>query len=485
MSLMRQNHHEALGLFGCGDRWHLVKVERESMGYRVTNSLTTQRHENAPVSGEVGRLLSGLPNGDRDLPICVVLPDHAGLYRQIKAPQAADEVVDKIVAAQVETMLPGQGEGLRWGWSRAGRSQDLWVHAVAQRDIDKALAVLPGGFEAAWAVSDTMALARLALTTTSLTTTGPVALVAIGETRTALIAVNQGRLTGVSVLDAGYAKAAGSKLQNESWIEELRDAWDGLLNEVKQDDRPGRCLLSCPLGDDPGLAEAVNQATDLPIQPFEDQGDIYGVRAADVPALIAASAAAVCFDPVTPAVRLSAGHDRSPLMASMKRNLVIAGSWLVVALLCLCLLDHYRAGRISAVLSTGPLSSESLAELDRQIAIARYLETSGPIPLAILDEIGQVTQTVMLDELTYQRGGELQISGMCESGDEISTLTASLAKAQTLSAVSLQSQNQADKKVRYEIVATPSSRFFGAFVEPAKPKQEAQEDGPENTGDGD
>ena len=154
---------------------------------------------------------------------------------------------------------------------------------------------------------------------------------------------------------------------------------------------------------------------------------------------------------------------------------LVAGVWLLVALVavywghvCVALpvrvrycRQRHRYGRIAA--------------LDRDVALARYLEMQGPPFLAILDEVSQVTQGIMLDEIRYDREGRITIAGTLGSADALNRFASELATMKTIEAVQVRNQSAVDRdKVKYTLIARPSKRYFGGFVvpPPASPESE-------------
>ena len=115
------------------------------------------------------------------------------------------------------------------------------------------------------------------------------------------------------------------------------------------------------------------------------------------------------------------------------------------------------------------LDAAATASLQTRLNVARYLETAGPSPLAILDELSRSTEGFMIDELRYERDGSLTIRGTERSGERVNAIAASLAKMRTLESVQVRNQAAKDREqVEYTIVAEPASRFVEAFV-PAGP----------------
>ncbi len=466
----------ALGLYGTKDTWHLVMIERVRLGFRVSAQHAVERVGGDDDRGKIEALMSRLRPEDRGLPLGIAVADHVGMFRKIAAPRAEDAVLDKVVAAQVETMLPGGEDQVRWGWCRGRNGQDLWIHAMDRSDVDVALAALPDKAQVVSVISDTMALARL-LTAGGNVPGGASLVLSIDETCSAFVLVVDGELKGVSMIEGGCDVSCAQGPEHNGWATRLSDAHDELLGAIPPDHRPVRCQLVCPTASRQRLSELGEGVLGMPMDAWSRYGDITDIDARDVAAVIAASAAASCFEPVTPAIRFADQTDAAVMDVRLRKYATIATAWLLIALMALYVSDRYRASGVNHLIDGGVLDQDRLSQLDQQIQVARYLETSGPIPLAIIDEIGQKTQGFMFDGLTYERGGTVRITGKQDSADAVGKLTEALAKVRTLWAVQLQNQTGAGEKTQFDITATASPKYFGAFVEPKPEKPEEPVEG--------
>lgn len=469
MSSRRHHHTAALGLYGSIDAWHLVKVRRADETLSIERYASASRHNTDDPRGEVQNLLQQLPAEDRGLPLVLTPADGVGIYRRINVPATDDAVLDKIVAAQVETMLPGGAEKVRWGWSHAGADDAIWIHALSQAEVDQALSVLPEGVQPAALLADTMAVARLALTTHD--SNLPLFCLAVGAQRSALILAGHNRLIRVCEFDGG--SEAISHDAASDWQHQLRDLAEEVLSSLPPGQRPAECHCLCHPASATKVRNAAEHALGLPAREWAITGDLTSAQAQPPAVLLAASAAASCISPRTPTIAIAEQRDTASLDHKLRRYAIAAALWLLIALCGLYLSDRYHAAKVESLLTDGTLEQEQIDQLDMQIGIARYLEQSGPIPLAIMDEIGQKIPGYMFEEFSYERDGRIRLSGTRKDGNQIGELTNQLAAMQTLLGVQLQGQSRAGNKFRYDIVANAKPTFFGAFVPP--PPQEPSE----------
>ena len=483
MTSRRSNHNlAALGLSGTKDSWCLVKVRQEAGRFTVAGQYVATRKSGEDTAGVIESLFKQLPEDEQDLPTCVVLSDSVGLYRKIAAPTTDDDVIEKIVSAQVETMLPGGSEAVRWGWNRSGSDDSLWVHAATRREVDEILNELPDSVHVSSVIADSLAAAQLLLSDDHATDRARLGLL-VGASRSAMILVDSGELKGVISFDGGTQALHGDN--TTVWIEHLSEARNELLSTIAPDKRPEHCLMMCQPESTDRILDVSKQAAGIPLQRWNENDAIDGMNSQDLHVLLAAAAAASCIQPLTPTLRISEDADFTGRDRAYKKYALIAGVWLLLALSMLYLSDRYRAGKVNDLLDEGVLDEQRISQLDMQINVARYLEQSGPIPLAIMDEIGQEVDGYMFEAFSFERGGSVKLSGTMESADAIGKLTEDLAGMKTLDTVQLQGQSRSGKQIRYEIVAAVSPTYFGVFIEPPPEKDTQKEEATDGKGDAD
>ena len=113
------------------------------------------------------------------------------------------------------------------------------------------------------------------------------------------------------------------------------------------------------------------------------------------------------------------------------------------------------------------LSRAEIPKLDRGLAVGRYLETSGPSLLAVLDELGQKTSGGrrggggwMVDEVQWARDSGVTLRGTLQSADALANLARTMSTMRTLTGVQVRRQEPANNdQVTYTIVASHHHRL--------------------------
>ncbi|MEM9418795.1 MAG: hypothetical protein AAGA25_07080 [Planctomycetota bacterium] len=163
--------------------------------------------------------------------------------------------------------------------------------------------------------------------------------------------------------------------------------------------------------------------------------------------------------------------DARPSDRPSPRRWAIAVVTLLAALTLLVMSDLKRAERITRAVDEAELDSRKLAELNTDLRVARFLETTGPSFLAILDEFSHQTEGFMIDEMRYERNGLFTVQATGRSSDQVNQLAAKLSAMKTLSSVRIRSQAAKDRdKIEYTLVAVPAEQYSAPFAPPIPPK---------------
>ncbi len=423
-----------VGLYHDGDATHAVRAAAGKDGWRFERLPSPPDGKGAAVG-----LAADLPYG---------------IFRRMALPAADRATTARAVRMQVETMLPGQEDRLRWGWKRADADGEAAVLLFAVTGdvlgaaVGRAAPASPPGVVTPTA----FALDALLTATAGEQLNRPLCVVAAGRSHVDVLQYRGGSLVQVEALDA----AAGG---GDAWVSEAADTARRLAGD-------GRGAAVLCLGDAAGVADDLAERAGLV---RVGAGDVLSAEAlpdVSLPTLYAAGAAIAAAEPTEHLNLLPEAEDASAAASAPSwRAWAVAAAWLVAALVGLYLVDTRTAARYDAALAGGGLDPAATAQLQTRLAAARYLETAGPSPLAILDELSRSTDGFVIDELRYERDGSLTIRGTERSGERINAIAASLAKMKTLEAVQVRNQDVKDRdKVEYTIVARPSPRFVEAFV---------------------
>lgn len=450
---------EPNGLLGLscvdGAHVHLVALRRTRSGLDVLAQHSATVTPGATLAGAAAELFEQLDVALRAWPV-VVCTGQRGLHRRITRPRANDATVQKMLDLWLESQFADQAGQLRYGWCRADEAGALWVHVLNASAVEEAKAMLPSGATFGGVVSPEMAMAALWREAGD----GESAAVLRwgGQDASLMFLSGDGRvgsLVGVEP-DGLEDRAMTAAALQEALGEALQDAPPAV--------RPGKLLLPDPTPDDVrqcasswamvavNVREVVSLGLDDP-QP----GMWYAAGAAL--ALVERNAAVV--GAIDARVMRARSNRRAATWAA------VAAAWLVVAVVGLYFSTLHAASRLSDDAAAAAPASEALVRLDRQTALARYLESRGPTALAVLDDVAQRTRQTLFDEVRFASDGELNLRGKVRSADDVSKLVTDLAEATTLEAVQLVQQKQVSREeIEFHIVAQPSKRFAGAFVAP-------------------
>ncbi len=482
----------ALGLYARDDVWHRVEVQRDGSAHRVTDQ---QAYESAEA------LASAMPGTDAAPPaLGLAVADLHGVHRVIDLPPADAATTHKLAALQLETLLPGQQEHVRWGWQRtaapgsagkpgggyppalgasgggsgggsggasgggSGGGSGVLLFAASRGGLDRAMVNLPDGATPTLVTPAVLAFETLLRQASPADRRVSLTAIAVDALAAHLIVYRQGRAAHVETIDlddlhdAGpehVAQTLAARCQAMQKLPAVGDASESftLLADAEEADAL-----------QPLLAERLGRRH----QPFSDLVTLPGLEITRAAACLAAGAALAALHPgetVNLVADTPEEHEAQPID---RRRWAIVTLWLLAALAALYMADQRTAAESRAVVQAHELTLAAITDLDTQLAVARHLETAGPTFFTVLDELSQRTRGFTIDGLRYEREGQLTIRGTQRSAGEISRIAAELAQMRTLGSVQVRSQTRSGRdQLQYTIVAAPNPRYLGAFVPPA------------------
>lgn len=393
------------------------------------------------------------------LPHGVAFADLIGVMHRLDLPPADDTAMPKLIAAQLETLIPDQAEHVRWGWQRSGDAGPVRVVTAARRRVDALTGRANFASGPDLVTTPALALDQVFVHATNDDARRDLAVFGLDGDRLHLLRYRAGQLDALDTVtldgaspeqqaQAVVALAGGSPPANFTVVDAAAGSSE-LLNPL-QEAWPGGYRKADALLDLPGLS--VEQLT--------------------LPNLIAVGAAMAAAEPGR-SINLSPRDSAETVQASggpSRRGWVAAAALLVLALGLLYVSDTRRADGLAAAVEQAGLDAKDLNVLNTELAVARHLETSGPSFLAILDELSHRTEGFMVDELRYERDGQFTLQATGQSAQQINQLAATLSQMKTLASVRV--RNLATKgrdQIEYTLVAVPAPRFFAAFAPPTPP----------------
>ncbi len=484
MSKTQNNTDHAWGLELGGSAVRLVRVRRTASGYCVDKYLQVPLANRWSTAPRLAEALAGL-GGKATLTgaLGAAVPDEWVLFRTMSLPAADDDALGKVVANQIELLLPAQAELFAWSWTRCSQSQaqdgaEVLACAV-KKDSLKMLARCEAVLGAAPSAVFPSAVALAAAWPVLYPNDRAVLLVDVAARSTSLVLLSEGKPTRCAVVGAGGdhwsegiaqaegispAQAEGIKLESLSnqglgkdlsahvhsrlieemshWAQDLREAWDDCKAGLPQGRLPARCVLVGRAALTEGLqsvaAEALGMEVALAPPPakLSLQSDVTFDQAAG-----AIAAAVTALQDRPPAINFAAAPPE-PSRAGRKalRWAAVAG-WLVAAVIGLYLADHYRAGSLAATLNEARAELGGPRRLATAEAVGQYLEKGAPPPLDVLEEISALMpEQATLTTLRYSRrggghsrGGEIMIAGTLPNTAELQTFLQKLQKSPLVS----------------------------------------------------
>ena len=460
-------HAGVLGLAHAQGQWHLAAVDQNN---HAAPRVIHEAHTPGTADGLRAawlQLIAGLDEPAKHWPIAWTLPPGRALHRRITLPPADAATTDQLVAVRAEALLPGQAAKVRHGWARDqdNPSSPTWVVLVAQDAVECALHGMSflketqAANELCDAVPAPVALAAAQPEKIAGMT------IALLDTQTAVVHYDAHGLIDIAEVDG---RPKNFQNHETDWLASLDDALNDsdFHTAASQTDKTSRVTW---IGSDITATDTQRWSAALNLP--------HATLSLQPPgAALARGAAIAAMDSRWPTIRLT------PRSSKQAQGLVTPRSWaLAVVALMLALglwvwSDLHAAAAIAQAHDQHDSLDERAAALSQQLALLNHLEQRPPTLLAMLDEFTDKSKDFRPKTLHYDADGDLEIAGQLSSPGKISELVAALAQTRTLASARLRSQKRAgDDGVAYEIVATPSDRFFEAFVPVPKIKQSDEE----------
>lgn len=448
----------AWGIEFGGSAVRLIRVSRTASGYhadRYAEAPLDERWETLPTPAEAAAMLNV---GPIDGPLVACVPDELVLYRGLSLPAAEPAALARMAESQLESLVPAHAEGFATDWThqadphRAGHQRVLLCaarrDALAQCvDACRQLGAAPAGA--------TPAALATALAWGSLCTGNdePVVLLDVGARCTSLIVmysrrpiccgvIDQGgdhwiekvaEELGISPAEAGKITggtdaagraldAAGREAMRRAvggWARHVREVYDHCVEDIPVAHRPKPCILLGHPAPAASLRSVVAGVLEMDVlegdQPerltLEEGVDFDRAATAIGAAMGHMSANGSMVDLVVrPAARKARPARRG------RWRWAAMGAWAVAIVLALYGLDYARGNRLAELAEQTRAKLDRSGGLERELALGRRLEASGPGPLEVMDRIAAlVPANTILTTLRYSRSGEVTIGGRAAS----------------------------------------------------------------------
>lgn len=407
------------------------------------------------------------PSMDKPLPRGVAYDDLVGVLHRLDLPPADDATTAKLIAAQLETLIPGQADHVRWGWQRTDGAHPTLVYTVSRRRLEALTPQDPDEGVPELLTTPALALHQVFSHATSDTDRGNLIVIGWDRHRAHVIRYRDGQLESLDTLTLDQMPAENQPPHLAAWV--------GRHLNLPQKDGPESARYSFTLIGtelpDSDVVAAFEGVLNGSYRRAKGLLDLPGVGDHTLGRLVAVGTAIGALHPAQ-AINLAENDDALGAKTGgrpSRRRWIAAGAALLAALTLFCVSDLRRAERIALAVDEAALDAPKLAALNTDLKVASYLETTGPSFLAILDEFSHQTQGFVIDEMRYERNGQFTVRATGNSSDQVNQLAAKLSEMKTLSSVRIRSQAAKDRdKVEYTLVAVPSTRYMAPFAPPPR-----------------
>jgi len=394
-------------------------------------------------------------------PLAASIPDELTLYRALSLPSAQKATMEKMVRSQLEASVLWGEDSFVWAWQydpdpfQPGLQRVLLC--AARKDVSKQLTDSCKLLGCAPAILVPSAVALAAYWRLSGSEGGSVALLDVAARSTTVVVLHRGSILKCGLSDQGgdhwtdliaaelglpVERAEAAKLEYLSrgtpaeagaalpgcmeralglWCRQLREVYAGCVEGVPAQNRPGRCVLFGRASRTPGLQAVVADTLGLEVRPPPRPPRLSLADDVELDQAATAIGAALCqLEADRPVASLAVqARPQRPAIREFAWRWAAILAWLVGVVAALYGLDRHEAWWLRGAVERVRSSAGGPGGLEQQLAIARYLERAGATPLAILEEISSLAPgQVMLTRWSYDRNGEVRISGTAPNEQE-------------------------------------------------------------------
>ncbi|MDY7011003.1 MAG: pilus assembly protein PilM [Planctomycetota bacterium] len=464
-----------------GSTVRLVRVTRVGSGYRAdryAEAPLDERWVRAPNVATAVGLMNTEKIGDA---VVACVRDDLILYHTLSLPQAEPGAMEKMVAGQLEVLIPTHVGHFVTGWVEFPDPYKVGFQRVlicaAKRE---AMAGPIEGCKRLGREADGVVPSMLALATTwtwlrdetdrvgSQPAARTTVLLDIGARCTSLAVMQDGRVLQCGVIDLGgdywteriaeqfsiscpeaerrkldYVEepSAGdtdhvmsSNITKDvlaDWSRQLREVYEHCVAGMPHEIRPDRCIMFGRSSRLPGLPSLVSSVLGLQAQPANVPKRLSLADGVDFDRSATAIGAALCaMEADSDVVNLLPETEYKPASSrQLKWRWVAVVAWLLAGALTLYGLDRSKANRLSDTFRDVHTETRRRGGIVRQLAIGRYLELGEPTPLEVLDRISEtIPPKALLTTWSYNRSGEVVIGGTVPNEKEFLAMLKRLCK---------------------------------------------------------
>lgn len=437
--------HTAWGLHLADDAAHLVRLDHNGGGWRITDEVTFDSPKAVQLPPRCGSAE----------PLSVCIDDDATLYRHLAIPAADDAATGRMVAAQCETILPASGKlKFAHAWSRMNDdASGVWLAAMRADRLDEAYHKMKRS-----RVQVVPAASALVGAVEALGATGDAhVVIQVAHHHTLVVSVLGGRVEGCIPIEGGEVEAQ-SDAGGRAWLADIVDA----VQNLAMPKRTGECLLICS----DSVEAPITRAIPIRVRRLTDPQNTLAIGAA--------AAALLTHDTVP----VFAGNDTGGEGTEVKQpahwpKLIAAAGFVVLLLIVSAVMDIRQAAHLDAALADASVAEGENDSLQRQLLLARHLESLGPTPLTVLHDISSRAEVgIILSRWRMSPREGVRVGGTAPNVDALHQFFVALSKAPALKNVRIISQKVDAKKksVTFEIETDLPKRFVSPSTKSAEVK---------------
>jgi hypothetical protein len=390
-----------------------------------------------------GELAAALNQIHPDEPLGICFPDRAVLYRALSLPSARPAVVQRMIEAQVDALLPTGGERLTWTSSASADSLHPGMQSVllcaARRDLlEQVERLVPQG-AAAQALLPRLVAMSYALRHSQPTTAAFQLLIDVCDDSVTMALATGGRVFRCVMLERdSAAKDGANKGAAGGWLLQLQPAYQSLVDALPAERLPRQGIVSSA-DDQEDLVATLETVLNVDLRRWSEALQPKLVSAT---ALGAYGVAGLLLDGAA-ASNINFAKVNQPAAAAAtvrpRRLLGIAAGCLlgVVVLYGLdCWRGQWLAGEVARLRGIETASGD----LDRRLAINKYLEKHAPPALPMLDALLAAAPTsLQMTSVGVDAGNQLHFTGVLTNPSELDDFLHRLQRSPSLAHVELRS----------------------------------------------
>jgi len=445
---------------------HLLRVERQTTGLKIERRPafdTADFCRTGLLDPQLVAALKQIPAGE---PLAVCFPDDAMLCRGFSLPAAPRDVMDKMVHAQVDSLLSTGQDRLTTTWrdfpDPVNDAMRWVVFCAVRRDlVDQLNAALPAGVTACALLPRAMAAAHASPPAAA---SDSQLLLEINDDAATMGLWIQGHLLRCMVLHRDDSGA------DSTWLRNSRQTYQSLMEGLPRPRWPKQGLIRGNNGQAAKLSPAVSQSLGIELAPWPwtsadgtpDDNASSSCGAVGAARLLLEDAAA----------NTNFAKSQAPATAlkpPVKQRLFKLAAICAVGLVLLYSIDCYRAWWLDRQVEQVRLAEASSGGIEQRLAVDRYLEREASPALPGLDAIlSAAPQSLTMSSFGVSTTGQFHFVGGLQNPGELDAFLKKLQQSPVLNHVELHSGRAQQQGWQLDLTASASPTAGLMIINPPK-----------------